>query len=323
MNTLDKLKEMTTVVADTGDIESIKKYKPRDATTNPSLLFKAAQMPEYEDLVNSALDSCPFEHKCQPHTQMRPCLETLAVNFAEVILSIIPGRVSVEVDSMLSFDTANTILAAKRIISMFEDRGIDKKRILIKIASTWEGIKAAEQLEKEGIHCNLTLLFCFAQAIACAEAGVTLISPFVGRIMDWHKAKEGVDSIPPEEDPGVKSVTKIFNYFKYYGYDTEVMGASFRNAGEIKMLSGCDLLTISPQLLEELQNDQSDLPRMLDTSNPTNPECEKISLDEKSFRWMHNENAMAVEKLSEGIRNFTMDTNRLSSYIQEKRCNKA
>ncbi len=317
MSALDQLREMTVVVADTGDIESIRKHRPQDATTNPSLLLAAAQLPEYAHLVDDTLRRCARDMD-DPSGNMRPCLERLAVTFAQEILSIIPGRVSVEVDAGLSFDTEGTIETARRIISMFEAEGIDRERILIKIASTWEGIRAAEQLEKEGIRCNLTLLFSFAQAVACAEAGVQLISPFVGRILDWHKAARGVDSIPAEEDPGVQSVTEIYNYYKQFGYQTEIMGASFRNSGEIKQLAGCDLLTISPALLEELGNDHNELPRKLDPSASVSMNMEKLSLDENSFRWMLNEDAMATEKLAEGIRKFSADLDRLAEFIKER-----
>ena len=321
MSILDKLREMTIIVADTGDIGSIEKHRPRDATTNPSLLLAAAQMPAYEHLVEDALDHCSM-NVCDPGQKMRPCLEKLAVNFGREILTIVSGRVSVEVDATLSFDTSGTVETARRIISMFEQQGIDRSRILIKVSSTWEGIKAAEQLETENIRCNLTLLFSFAQAVACAEAKVQLVSPFVGRILDWHKADRGVDSIPPEEDPGVLSVTNIYNYYKHFGYKTEVMGASFRNIGEILQLAGCDLLTISPKLLKELEEQNGDLPRKLNPSVAQSLDMEQISPDEKTFRWMHNEDAMATEKLAEGIRKFNADLIRLAQYMKDKRCRK-
>ncbi len=321
MTLLDQLKEFTVIVEDTGDINLIKKHKPRDATTNPSLLFAAAQLPAYQHLVEDAIQSSATDI-CDPDANMSRCVEKLAVNFAKEILNIIPGRVSVEVDASLSFNTEDTILTAKRIISLFEKEKVDRSRILVKIASTWEGIKAAEQLEKEGIHCNLTLLFSFAQAIACAEANVTLISPFVGRIFDWYKAKKGVNSIPATEDPGVQSVTQIFNYYKKFGYKTEIMGASFRNIGEIIELAGCDLLTISPQLLDELGNKQEKLIRKLDPDKAMNIEQEKIHPDEKRFRWMLNEDAMATEKLSEGIRRFNEDLIKLAGFVRKKYCSK-
>jgi transaldolase len=319
MSILDQLKKMTTIVADTGDIDSIRVHLPRDATTNPSLLLAAAQKPEYAHLVDDALEHCSTDI-CDTSQNMRPCLERLAVNFAKEILDIIPGRVSVEADATLSFDTAGTIETAQRIISMFEQDGIDRSRILIKIASTWEGIRAAEQLTKEGIHCNLTLLFSFTQAVACAEAGVQLVSPFVGRIMDWYKADRGVESIPAEEDPGVHSVTEIYNYFKHFGYKTEIMGASFRNTGEIHQLAGCDLLTISPTLLEELAGQNGELPRKLDPDSARSMKLEKITLDENRFRWMLNEDAMATEKLAEGIRKFSADLDKLAQLMREKHC---
>lgn len=317
MSILDQLKKMTTIVADTGDIESIRTHLPQDATTNPSLLLAAAKMPEYAHLVDDALASGSSSSSNQSQ-DMGPRIERLAVNFGKEILSIIPGRVSVEVDATLSFDTVGTIEAAHRLISMFEQESIDRSRILIKIAATWEGIRAAELLEKEGIHCNLTLLFSFAQAIACAEAKVQLISPFVGRILDWHKAARGVDSIPAEEDPGVLSVTEIYNYYKHFGYETEVMGASFRNSGEIHQLAGCDLLTISPSLLEELAGQEGDLARKLDPDTARLMNLEKISLDEKAFRWMLNEDAMATEKLADGIRRFSSDLSTLAQLLQER-----
>ncbi len=317
MSILDQLKEMTTIVADTGDIESIRDHLPQDATTNPSLLLAAAKMPEYSHLVDDALEHCS-RNNSDPSENMLPCLEKLAVNFAKEILGIIPGRVSVEVDATLSFDTAGTIETAQRLIAMFEQEGIDRSRILIKIAATWEGIRAAEMLEKEGIHCNLTLLFSFAQAVACAEAKVQLISPFVGRILDWYKADRGVDSIPAEEDPGVLSVTEIYNYYKHFGYKTEVMGASFRNTGEIHQLAGCDLLTISPALLEELAGQEGDLTRKLNPDSARSMDLEKITLDEKTFRWMLNEDAMATEKLAEGIRKFSSDLSHLAQILRER-----
>lgn len=318
MNILDQLRKMTTIVADTGDIDSIRSHLPRDATTNPSLLLAAAKMPEYAHLVDDALEHCS-RNSLDLSQNIRPCLEKLAVNFAKEILLIIPGRVSVEVDATLSFDTTGTIETAQRLISMFEQEGIKPSRVLIKIAATWEGIRAAEQLEKEGIHCNLTLLFSFAQAVACAEAKVQLISPFVGRILDWHKAARGVDSIPAVEDPGVLSVTEIYNYYKHFDYKTEVMGASFRNAEEIHQLAGCDLLTISPSLLEELAGQEGDLSRKLSQDTARSMDLEKITLDENRFRWMHNEDAMATEKLADGIRKFSLDLTRLAQLLRERR----
>ena len=315
-NILEQLKAMTVVVADTGDIESMKIHKPRDATTNPSLLLAAAQMPEYSHLVQDALHSASID-VTDPSQNMRPVLEKLAVNFAIEILRVVPGRVSVEVDATLSFDTQGTLETARRLIAMFEEEGIDRARILIKIAATWEGIKAAEQLETENIHCNLTLLFSFAQAVACAEAKVKLISPFVGRIMDWHKAKRGVDHIPAEEDPGVLSVRDIYYYYKHFGYQTEVMGASFRNVDEIKQLAGCDLLTISPKLLQELEAQVGALPLQLDATRAASMELEQLFLSEADFRWLHNEDAMATEKLAEGIRKFSADLTSLGQLLRK------
>lgn len=320
MSILSQLREITTVVADTGDIDSIKIHRPQDATTNPSLLFAAAQMPEYQHLVKDAIDNSSID-VCDPQQNMRPCLEKLAVNFGKEILAVIPGRVSVEVDATFSFDEIATIETARRIISLFEQEQIDRSRILIKIAATWEGIQAAKRLTREGIHCNLTLLFSFAQAVACAEAKVQLVSPFVGRIMDWHKADRGVDTIPPETDPGVLSVTAIYNYFKRFGYKTQVMGASFRNSGEILQLAGCDLLTISPKFLQELDEKEGELTRMLEPSLSQTMELEQLNLDEQAFRWLHNEDAMATEKLAEGIRMFSADLERLSHYIRKNHCN--
>lgn len=317
MNILDKLKQMTVVVADTGDIEAIKVHQPQDATTNPSLLLAAAQIPQYQPLVDDALEYSNIDIS-DSSQNLRPILEKLAVNFAREILKVVPGRVSVEVDAKLSFDTQATIETARRLISMFETENIDRSRILIKIAATWEGIKAAEELEKEGIHCNLTLLFSFAQAVACAEAKVQLISPFVGRILDWHKVDRGVDHIPATEDPGVQSVTEIYNYYKKFGYDTEVMGASFRNTGEIIELAGCDLLTISPGLLQELESMSGDLPQKLSVETARSMDREKIHLNEADFRWMHNQDAMATEKLAEGIRKFSADLDKLEKLLRDR-----
>jgi len=314
MNLLDQLKQMTVVVADTGDFESLAKYKPRDSTTNPSLLLKAAQMSQYKHLVEDAVavgQAASDDRKWQ----LEACLDKLSVNFGKEILKIVPGRVSTEVDARLSFDTEATIGKARHLIDLYEKDGIDRKRILIKIASTWEGIKAAEKLEAEGIHCNLTLLFSYPQAVACAEAKVTLISPFVGRIFDYYCKERGVKTIPAAEDPGVHSVTKIYHYFKKFGYKTEIMGASFRNIGEITELAGCDLLTISPDLLEELQKQEGDLPRKLSPGDPGAEDLEQIHLDEKGFRWMLNEDPMATEKLADGIRKFAADIVKLEAFV--------
>ncbi|MFN8674480.1 MAG: transaldolase [Candidatus Sericytochromatia bacterium] len=318
MNALESLKNVTTVVADTGDIDSIKKYTPTDATTNPSLIYAAAQMPQYQHLVEDAINYGK-NHGKDDAEKLSKSLDKLIVNFGSEILKIVPRFVSTEVDARLSFDTEASVKKAKEIIALYEEAGISKDRILIKLASTWEGIKAGQLLEKEGIHCNMTLLFGFGQAVACAEAGVFLISPFVGRILDWYKKAENKDSYPSEEDPGVKSVRRIYAYYKKYGYKTLVMGASFRNAGEIKALCGCDLLTISPQFLEELKNEDKELTVFLNNDFAlSNCKDEKIAIDEKTFRWLLNEDQMATEKLSEGIRNFTKDTLKLESYIKAK-----
>ena len=315
---LSQLKQFSVIVADTGDFDSIRKYQPRDTTTNPSLLLKAAQMPEYSALVEKALADAKKESTNASQT-LGIALDKLAVAFGLEILKIVPGRVSTEVDARLSFDVEASIAKARSLIGRYEKSGISRERILIKVASTWEGIQAARILEHDGIHCNLTLLFSFAQAVACAEAGVQLVSPFVGRILDWYKKSTGRDSYPPAEDPGVVSVTRIYNYYKKYGYKTEVMGASFRNVGEILELAGCDLLTISPTLLEEMQKTAGTLTRKLNpgtaAANCKEPE---LSLDEKTFRWMLNEDQMATEKLSEGIRLFAADTLKLEKFIAPK-----
>ncbi|HDO30924.1 MAG TPA: transaldolase [Desulfobacteraceae bacterium] len=317
MSKLDQLKTMTTVVADTGDFDSIKEYRPTDATTNPSLVYAAAQLPRYRNLVDEAVEyGMARADTLTARTGL--VLDRLAVLFGREILSIVPGRVSTEVDARLSFDTEGSIRKAGELIKMYEDLGIDRERILIKVASTWEGIRAAEVLEKQGIHCNLTLMFSFAQAIACAEAGVTLISPFVGRITDWYKAHEGVDGYAPEEDPGVKSVRKIFYYYKHHGYPTQIMGASFRNVGQILGLAGCDLLTISPKFLAELEDAEGVVLRQLDPERAREMDMEKYHLAEKDMRWMHNEDPMAVEKLAEGIRNFTKDLRKLEEYVRRR-----
>jgi transaldolase len=314
MNLLEQLKEFTQVVADTGDFESIRQYHPVDATTNPSLIYAAAKKPEYAHLVEQAVD---FGRKQGGTSRQRltGTMDALAELFGIEILKIVPRRVSTEVDARLSFDTEATIEKARKITSMYEERGISREKVLVKVATTWEGINAARELEKEGIRCNLTLLFSMAQAIACAEAGVQLISPFVGRIYDWHRKERGVDHISGEEDPGVHSLRDIYHYYKKFGYRTEVMGASFRNTGEIIELAGCDLLTISPGLLAELERAETPLVRKLDPSLSANMEILKISLDEKGFRWMHNEDPMAVEKLSDGIRKFTADLIRLEDFV--------
>lgn len=309
---LDQLKTMTDVVADTGDIEAIERFKPMDATTNPSLLLKAAQLPQYSTLVKEAVAAATSQIGSSSE-QLANCSDLLAVAIGNEILKIIPGRISTEVDARLSFDTAATITKAKRLIDLYSQRGIDSNRVLIKIASTWEGIEAAKVLEKEGINCNLTLLFGFSQAAACANAGVFLISPFVGRILDWHKAQSGLE-YRPETDPGVQSVCRIYNFYKQYNYQTVIMGASFRNAGEIEQLAGCDRLTISPQLLEMLSNDNEKLERKLSPIQQSQP-IAKPEHNESSFRWSMNEDAMATEKLAEGIRNFTIDQIKLEQLL--------
>ena len=317
MNLLEQLKKMTVVVADTGDFESIKAFTPRDATTNPSLILAATGDDRYKNLIDQAVVYAK-ENAENKEEQLSLCMDKLSVNFGIEILKIVPKRVSTEVDARLSFDTDATVSKAHQLIKLYADAGIPKEKILIKIASTWEGIKAAEILEKEDIHCNLTLLFSKAQAIACAEAKVQLISPFVGRIYDWYKQSRGVDDIPATEDPGVLSVTDIYKYYKKYGYKTEVMGASFRNIGEITELAGCDLLTISPKLLKELEETEGELKRKLSEKDLGGYNEAKISLDEKDFRWMLNEDAMATEKLSEGIRKFAADIIKLEDKISQK-----
>ncbi|MEM1241955.1 MAG: transaldolase [Cyanobacteria bacterium P01_H01_bin.26] len=317
---LDQLREMTVVVADTGDIEAIEQFKPQDATTNPSLITAAAQMPQYQGIVDETLQTAKTDLGPDASTQaiVNLAFKRLAVAFGRKILDIIPGRVSTEVDARLSYDTEGTLATARDLISQYESVGISRERILIKIAATWEGIKAAEVLEKEGIHCNLTLLFGLHQAIACAEAGVTLISPFVGRILDWYKKDTGRDSYPPAEDPGVLSVTEIFNYYKKFGYSTEVMGASFRNTGELTELAGCDLLTISPKLLAQLDKVTADLPRKLSPETATDLEIEKISVDQATFDKMHAADRMASEKLAEGIQGFTKALESLEALLAER-----
>ena len=313
MTLFESLKKYTTVVADTGDIEAIARHRPQDATTNPSLLFHAAQMPAYRHLVEEAAELA-IERGGRHDEMAAEFIDRLFVLFGLEILKVVPGRVSTEVAASLSFDTAGTVTKAYKLISLYEKKGVERERILIKIASTWEGIRAAELLEKDGIHCNLTLLFSFAQAVACAEAGVTLISPFVGRIYDWYKKEGGGKEIPADQDPGVASVTRIYNYYKKYGYKTQVMGASFRNVNQIVRLAGCDLLTISPELLDQLEQAEAALDRKLDPANAQATKEERLHLDEKTFRWMHNEDAMATEKLAEGIRKFNSDARRLEEF---------
>jgi transaldolase len=313
MTLLESLKQYTTVVADTGDIEAIKQHRPQDATTNPSLLYHAAQMPSYRHLVEEATELA--SERGGSHEEMAAeFIDRLFVLFGSEILKVVPGRVSTEVAASLSFDTQATIAKGRKLISLYEKKGVARERVLIKVASTWEGIRAAELLEKEGIHCNLTLLFSFAQAVACAEAGVTLISPFVGRIYDWYKKEGGGAEIAADKDPGVASVTRIYNYYKKYGYKTQVMGASFRNVNQIIRLAGSDLLTISPELLDQLEKTEGVVDRKLDPAKAQSVKEEKLHLDEKTFRWMHNEDAMATEKLAEGIRKFNSDARHLEEY---------
>jgi transaldolase len=312
MSSLDSLKQFTTVVADTGDIGAIAQYKPQDATTNPSLLFKAAQQPEYKGLVEEALR---YGKKATGAAQTALFMDKLAVNFGCEILKIIPGRVSTEVDASYSFDLKGSIDKARQLIELYAAAGVPRERILIKLGSTWEGIKAAEQLEKEGIHCNLTLLFSFAQAVACAEAKVTLISPFVGRIYDWFKKSSGQEPTR-EGDPGVASVRRIYEYYKKYDYKTQVMGASFRKVDQIVDLAGCDLLTISPDLLAQLQKLDAPVERKLSVEASKAKDIPRVTLDEKTYRFEHNQDQMAVEKLSEGIRAFYVDGRKLEKYAQ-------
>ena len=313
MNQLDQLKKMTTVVADTGDFESTKAYHPTDATTNPSLIYEASQQSQYQHLLEEAIRY----GKSKTKNQADEILDKVFVNFGLEILKLVPGRVSTEVDARLSFDVEGSIAKARHLISLYEMAKIDRKRVLIKLASTWEGVVAARELEKEGIHCNMTLLFSLPQAIACAEANATLISPFVGRILDWHKKAENKESYPPQEDPGVQSVTRIFNYYKKFGYKTQIMGASFRNKQEILELAGCDLLTIAPKFLEELKESQDPIQKKLDIANTKSLDIKKLHIDEKTFRFMLNEDAMATEKLAEGIRNFAKDIVKLEAHIQK------
>ena len=317
MNSLDQLKQHTVVVADTGDIDSIAQHKPQDATTNPSLLFKAAQMPQYNGLIEDAI-SAASAHQTKRGGMVDSIIDRLSVNFGRRILEIVPGRVSTEVDARLSFDMTATVDKAYQLIELYKEAGVETNRVLIKIASTWEGIRAAEHLERHGIHCNLTLLFGFGQAVACAEAGATLISPFVGRIYDWYKAARKVDQISVSDDPGVHSVSQIFNYFKKFGYKTEVMGASFRTKEQVMALCGSDLLTIAPNLLAELSAITIDVPKKLNAADAAAMSIERIDMNESAFRWMLNEDAMATEKLAEGIRGFASDLNKLRDLLQKR-----
>ena len=319
-NLLDQLKSMTTVVSDTGDINSIKAYKPTDSTTNPSLIAAAAGMPEYQKIVDDVLDDArkKLGDKASDNDVAHEAFNGLAVAFGRKILEIVPGRVSTEVDARLSYDTEKSIAAAHDIIKRYNDAGIGNERVLIKLASTWEGIRAAEQLEKEGIHCNMTLLFGLHQAVAAAEAKVTLISPFVGRILDWSKKNEPSRNNDGPNDPGVESVTQIYHYYKKFGYKTVVMGASFRNSGEIKELAGCDLLTIAPKLLEELQDTEGVLPRKLDVESSKKLDIKKITIDKATFDKMHAEDKMASDKLKEGIEGFSKALEDLEKMLEKR-----
>ncbi len=317
MNALEQLKKLTIVVADTGDFQSMKKYQPRDATTNPSLILQSALNPQYKELIDDAIVYAK-SFNGDENKKLQKGIQKLFVNFGLEILKIVPGRVSTEVDARLSFRIYDTIAYAKNIIRLYEKEGISRERILIKVAATWEGVKAAEILEKEGIHTNLTLLFSLTQAIACAEAGVKLISPFVGRILDWYKKEKNVDYIPAPQDPGVHSLIEIYNYYKKFNYKTEIMGASFRNKEEILELAGCDLLTISPKLLEELENTNTVVERKLSPENAKNMNMDKVELNEMAFRWNLNENPMATEKLAEGIRKFSNDIKELEKVIYKE-----
>ncbi|CDZ80310.1 Transaldolase A [Candidatus Rubidus massiliensis] len=315
MSKLQELQKMTTIVIDTGDIEKIAQYHPVDATTNPSLILKASQNKAYDHLIEEAVN---YAKKSNQANKKALLMDKLFVNFGKEILKHIPGRVSTEVNANLSFDVKASIEKAHSLIQLYEEEGIDRERILIKLASTWEGAQAAKELEKEGIHCNMTLLFSLPQAAICAESKATLISPFVGRILDWYKKNEGKDSYKPEEDPGVVSVKNIYTYFKKFGYKTQIMGASFRNAEEILELAGCDLLTISPELLEELSHMNGNVERKLDPAHLPHNDLNKIIYNESAFRLALNENQMATEKLSEGIRKFAEDANKLEEIISKK-----
>lgn len=311
---LDQLKAMTTVVVDTGDIDAIKQYTPTDATTNPSLILASIQKPQYKHLLDDALAYAKSKAKT-PDEQRVLTMDKVFVNFGTEILKLIPGRVSTEVDARLSFDSEASIKKAHALIELYKAAGVPRERVLIKLASTWEGAVAARQLEKEGIHCNMTLLFSLPQAIICAEAKATLISPFVGRILDWYKKDKGVAGFPATEDPGVLSVTEIYDYFKKFGYKTQVMGASFRNKDEIIELAGCDLLTIAPPLLQELSSSMDPIVKKLDAKKAAGAKIQKQNIDEKAFRWLLNDNAMATEKLAEGIRKFGEDAVKLEKHL--------
>lgn len=317
MNLLEQLKTYTKVVADTGDFQSIRQYRPIDSTTNPSLILAAAQNEKYAHLIQDAV-KVASNASLSRSRRIRLAMDLIAVNFGLEILKVVPGRVSTEIDARLSFDTRGTIERAREVVGLYESAGVARKRILVKVAATWEGIKAAEQLEKEGINCNVTLLFSKAQAIRCAEAGVYLISPFVGRILDWHKKERGFKSSVASEDPGVRSVTEIYHYFKKFGYSTIVMGASFRTKEEILELAGCDALTISPAFLKELEESEGELVRRLDPEKSQQMPIERVMMDEKTFRWMLNEDTMATDQLAHGIRKFSEDLVKLEEYVLSK-----
>jgi transaldolase len=313
---LEALRRHSVIVADTGDIDAIARFRPQDATTNPSLIYKAAQVDRYRHLVDAAFAAAPGRGNGED--RMAVVVDRLMVTFGREILKLVPGRVSTEVEARLSFDTQASERKARELVELYERAGVPRERVLIKVASTWEGIRAAERLERDGIHCNLTLLFSFAQAVACADAGVTLISPFVGRIYDWYRKSRGVEDIPAAEDPGVASVTRIYEYYKKYGYPTQVMGASFRKTSQIIDLAGCDLLTISPELLAKLESTRGEVPARLTPEAARRSDAPKLSLDEAGFRWLHNEDAMATEKLAEGIRAFDADARKLAELLRDR-----
>jgi transaldolase len=315
-NQLEGLRRHSVIVADTGDLGAIERFRPQDATTNPSLILKAAQDGRYAALIDSAIEAVPG--RGADETRVAEVADRLFVTFGREILQRIPGRVSTEVDARLSFDGAATERKARHLVELYEQAGVARERVLIKVASTWEGIRAAERLERDGIHCNLTLLFSFAQAVACAEAGVTLISPFVGRIYDWHRKARGVEDLPREDDPGVASVTRIYNYCKKHGYATQVMAASFRKATQVLDLAGCDLLTVSPDLLERLEATAGEVAPRLTVAAARYSDEPRLELDEPAFRWLHNEDAMATEKLAEGIRSFDADARKLSALLADR-----
>ena len=319
MSQLESLAKHSLLVADTGDIEAVARWRPQDATTNPSLLLASAEDPRYRRLVDAAIGQMSGPGRAAPLSahlsDTAMVMDQLFVQFGREILKHVAGRVSTEVDARLSFDTEGSIARAQRLVALYEKQGVSRERVLIKLAATWEGIRAAERLEREGIHCNMTLLFSFAQAVACADAGVTLISPFVGRIYDWHRQARKVEDIPVEDDPGVASVVRIYSYFKKHGYRTQVMGASFRKTGQILALAGCDLLTIAPDLLQKLASAEGEVERRLSPEKAKADPAARLSLDEKAFRWLHNEDAMATEKLAEGIRRFAADAAKLERLI--------